>query len=156
MQQQLVRNLQPYVTSSFSRHGLTPTVGIVASLAGGVSQFPLAKILNVFGRMECYIIVHILCTVGLILMAVARSVETYAAALVILFMLILGPGKFLMRTLTLGLLDDWERRYWLCAHHSDRGHHFAPKPNDHLYHQLDRIHRKLLRWACCCFALLSL
>ncbi|KAI8278741.1 Siderophore iron transporter [Colletotrichum sp. SAR 10_98] len=80
MQQQMNSNLAPYVTSSFQRHGLTATTGIVASIAGGVSQLPFAKILNVFGRMEAYILAHALCCFGLILMAVCRNVETYAAA----------------------------------------------------------------------------
>ncbi|KAJ5015432.1 Siderophore iron transporter [Colletotrichum sp. SAR 10_99] len=80
MQQQMNSNLAPYVTSSFQRHGLTATTGIVASIAGGVSQLPFAKILNVFGRVEAYILAHALCCFGLILMAVCRNVETYAAA----------------------------------------------------------------------------
>ncbi|KAJ0337341.1 hypothetical protein COL922a_006894 [Colletotrichum nupharicola] len=79
MQQQMNSNLAPYVTSSFQRHGITATTGIVASIAGGVSQLPFAKILNVFGRMEAYILAHALCCFGLILMAVCRNVETYAA-----------------------------------------------------------------------------
>ncbi|ORY59146.1 siderophore iron transporter mirB [Pseudomassariella vexata] len=81
-QQQIVGNLAPYVTSSFSRHGLTATVGIVASLAGGTSQLVFAKICDVWGRLECYILTHFLCMLGLILMAVANNIETYAAATV--------------------------------------------------------------------------
>ncbi|GJD03656.1 siderophore iron transporter mirB [Colletotrichum higginsianum] len=80
MQQQMNSNLAPYVTSSFRRHGLTATTGIVSGLAGGVSQLPLAKILNIFGRMEGYMLAHLLCCFGLILMAVCSNVETYAAA----------------------------------------------------------------------------
>lgn len=80
MQQQMNSNLGPYVTSSFRRHGLTATTGIVSGLASGVSQLPLAKILNIFGRMEGYMLAHLLCCFGLILMAVCRNVETYAAA----------------------------------------------------------------------------
>ncbi|WYZ46604.1 hypothetical protein EsH8_IX_000829 [Colletotrichum jinshuiense] len=80
MQQQMNSNLGVYVTSSFRRHGLTATTGIVSGLAGGVSQLPLAKILNIFGRMEGYMLAHLLCCFGLILMAVCRNVETYAAA----------------------------------------------------------------------------
>ncbi|KLU82361.1 hypothetical protein MAPG_01433 [Magnaporthiopsis poae ATCC 64411] len=80
MQQQMNSNLAPYVTSSFSRHGLLATVGIVARLVGGVSQIPMAKIGNIWGRMEVYILVHGLCSFGLLLMAVSRNIETYAAA----------------------------------------------------------------------------
>ncbi|KAK6224792.1 siderophore iron transporter mirB [Colletotrichum tabaci] len=45
-----------------------------------ISQLPLAKILNIFGRMEGYMLAHLLCCFGLILMAVCSNVETYAAA----------------------------------------------------------------------------
>ncbi|KAF6804618.1 siderophore iron transporter [Colletotrichum sojae] len=80
MQQQMNSNLAPYVTSAFQRHGLTATTGVVSSLAGGISQLPLAKIINIFGRMEGYILAHLLCCLGLLMMAVCQNVETYAAA----------------------------------------------------------------------------
>lgn len=80
MQQQMNSNLQPYVTSSFARHGLTAMTGIVSNLVSGVSQVPFAKILNIFGRMEGYLLAHALCCVGLVLMAVCTNVETFAAA----------------------------------------------------------------------------
>ncbi|KAF6830630.1 siderophore iron transporter mirb [Colletotrichum plurivorum] len=80
MQQQMNTQLAPYVTSAFKRHGLTATTGVVSSLAGGISQLPLAKIINIFGRMEGYILAHLLCCLGLLMMAVCQNVETYAAA----------------------------------------------------------------------------
>ncbi|SPO01832.1 related to major facilitator MirA [Cephalotrichum gorgonifer] len=80
MQQQMPSNLGPYVTSSFQKHGLTAMSGIVARLVAGVSQLPLAKIINIWGRMEGYILAHFFCSLGLLLMAVSHNVETYAAA----------------------------------------------------------------------------
>ncbi|KAH6688420.1 siderophore iron transporter mirB [Plectosphaerella plurivora] len=80
MQQQMNSNLAPYVTSSFRRHGLTATTGIVANLMSGVSQVPFARILNIFGRMEGYLLAHVLCCFGLILLSVCNNVEMYAAA----------------------------------------------------------------------------
>lgn len=80
MQQQMNSNLTPYVTSSFEQHGLTAMTGIIADIVGGVSQLPFARILNIFGRMEGYLLAHILCCFGLILMAVCNNVETFAAA----------------------------------------------------------------------------
>jgi hypothetical protein len=65
MQQQMDRNLSAYVTSEFQRHGLTATTGIVSGLMYGVSQLPIARILNIFGRMEGYIFCHICCSFGL-------------------------------------------------------------------------------------------
>lgn len=64
MQQQMNTNLSPYVTSSFQRHGLTAMSGIVARLVAGVSQLPFAKIVNIWGRAEGYLLAHFLCSLG--------------------------------------------------------------------------------------------
>ena len=72
--------LNPYVTSDFSQHSLTPTIGILSSVIGGVTNLTLAKVLDVFGRPQGYLLCIVLATAGLILMAGCRSVEAYAAA----------------------------------------------------------------------------
>ncbi|KAF2846130.1 siderophore iron transporter-like protein mirB [Plenodomus tracheiphilus IPT5] len=72
--------LSPYVTSAFALHSLTPTVGILSSVIGGVTNLTLAKILDVFGRPQGYICCVILATIGLIMMAACNNVEAYAAA----------------------------------------------------------------------------
>ena len=72
--------LTPYITSAFAQHSLTPTVGILSSVIGGVTNLTLAKILDVFGRPQGYMVCICLATVGLIMMAGCNSVEAYAAA----------------------------------------------------------------------------
>lgn len=72
--------LSPFVTSAFASHSLTPTVGIVSSVIGGVTNLTLAKILDVFGRPQGYLCCVVLATVGLIMMAACNTVEAYAAA----------------------------------------------------------------------------
>ena len=72
--------LAPYVTSAFAQHSLTPTVGILSSVIGGVTNLTLAKILDVFGRPQGYLCCIFLATVGLIMMAACSNVEAYAAA----------------------------------------------------------------------------
>ena len=72
--------LNPYVTSAFAQHSLTPTVGILSSVIGGVTNLTLAKILDVFGRPQGYLFCMFLATVGLIMMAACNNVEAYAAA----------------------------------------------------------------------------
>lgn len=72
--------LTPYVTSAFAQHSLTPTVGILSSVIGGVTNLTLAKILDVFGRPQGYLFCIVLATVGLIMMAACNNVEAYAAA----------------------------------------------------------------------------
>ncbi|KAL8673290.1 MAG: hypothetical protein Q9168_002288 [Polycauliona sp. 1 TL-2023] len=72
--------LTPYVTSAFALHSLTPTVGILSSVIGGVTNLTIAKILDVFGRPHGYLICIIIATAGLIMMAACNNVEAYAAA----------------------------------------------------------------------------
>ncbi|KAI4247552.1 MAG: hypothetical protein L6R40_001500 [Gallowayella cf. fulva] len=72
--------LTPYVTSAFAQHSLTPTVAILSSVIGGVTNLTLAKILDVFGRPQGYLFCIALATVGLIMMAACADVEAYAAA----------------------------------------------------------------------------
>ncbi|EPE32480.1 MFS general substrate transporter [Glarea lozoyensis ATCC 20868] len=72
--------LNPYVTSDFAQHSLTPTVGILSSVIGGVTDLTLAKILDVFGRPQGYFLCIVIATVGLVMMAACNNVEAYAAA----------------------------------------------------------------------------
>ncbi|KAL8651924.1 MAG: hypothetical protein Q9210_002993 [Variospora velana] len=72
--------LIPYVTSAFAQHSLTPTIGILSSVIGGVTNLTLAKILDVFGRPQGYLFCICLATAGLIMMAACNNVEAYAAA----------------------------------------------------------------------------
>jgi MFS family permease len=72
--------LSPYVTSDFAQHSLTPTVAILSSVIGGVTNLTLAKVLDVFGRPQGYFLCIVIATVGLIMMAACNNVEAYAAA----------------------------------------------------------------------------
>ena len=72
--------LLPYVTSAFVEHSLTPTVGILSSVIGGVTNLTIAKVLDFLGRPQGYLFCICLATVGLIMMAACKSVEAYAAA----------------------------------------------------------------------------
>ena len=75
-------SLSPYVTSAFALHSLTPTVGILSSVIGGVTNLTIAKILDVFGRPQGFIFCVCLGTMGLIMMAACNGVEAYAAAMI--------------------------------------------------------------------------
>lgn len=80
MQQQITNTLTPYVTSDFSLHSLTATTGILSQIIGGLSKLPLAKILDIWGRPQGFLLMVVLLTIGLIMMASCKNVETYAAA----------------------------------------------------------------------------
>ncbi|CAM1509772.1 Fc.00g001070.m01.CDS01 [Cosmosporella sp. VM-42] len=80
MQQGATTALNPYVTSAFQQHSLTPTVGVLSSVIGGVCNLTVAKILDVFGRPQGYAISLLIAAIGLIMMAATTNVEMYAAA----------------------------------------------------------------------------
>jgi MFS family permease len=72
--------LTPFVTSTFGKHSLTPTVTVLASIVGGVSNLTVAKILDVWGRHTGILVTMILTEIGFIMMAACHSVDQYAAA----------------------------------------------------------------------------
>lgn len=72
--------LTPYVTSSFSKHGLTATTGVFAQLIGALIKLPLAKVLDIWGRPQGVALTVFFMVVGLVMMAACQNVETYAAA----------------------------------------------------------------------------
>lgn len=80
MQQGTTGLLRPWVVSDFERHSLTATVGIVSGLMSGLFKLPLAKIIDIWGRPQGFAAMVFLMTIGLVMMAACKNVETYAAA----------------------------------------------------------------------------
>lgn len=77
----MTSSLVPYVTIAFQAHSVTPTVSIVSSIIssiiGGVFKLTLAKILDVLGRLQGYLLSVVSLTMS------CNTVETYAAAQVV-------------------------------------------------------------------------
>ncbi|RYP26250.1 hypothetical protein DL768_011815 [Monosporascus sp. mg162] len=80
MEQGMGSFLTPYVTSSFNQHSLTSTTNVMAQIIGGVSKLTLAKILDIWGRPQGFLLSGMILTIGLIMMAACVNVEMYAAA----------------------------------------------------------------------------
>ncbi|KAH7116131.1 major facilitator superfamily domain-containing protein [Dendryphion nanum] len=74
--------LEPYVTSSFSQHGLLATTNVMSSIIGGVSKLTIAKIFDIWGRVEGFSVAIFLLLMGMLMKAVCQNVQTYAAAAV--------------------------------------------------------------------------
>lgn len=72
--------LTPYVTSHFKMHSLTSATGVMSYIIGGLTKLPLAKLIDIWGRPQGYIVMVASLTLGLVLMAACNSVELYAAA----------------------------------------------------------------------------
>lgn len=79
-QEVVVRALNPFVTSSFSAHSLTASVGIMSSLIGGLSKLPMAKLLDTWGRPHTMALTTFFWIIGFIMMAGCQNVQAYAAA----------------------------------------------------------------------------
>ena len=72
--------LVPYITSDFALHSFTPTVNILSSVVGGVTNLTLVKVLDVFGRPHGLLLCLLVAMVGFILMAASRGITSFAVA----------------------------------------------------------------------------
>lgn len=76
----IVSSLTPFITSDWKSHSLLTVITIVANSMTAAVYIPMAKVLDVWGRAEGFLLMLGLCTLGLILMAAAKNLPTYCAA----------------------------------------------------------------------------
>ncbi|KAF1999575.1 siderochrome-iron transporter MirB [Amniculicola lignicola CBS 123094] len=74
--------LEPYVTSAFSQHALLATTNVMSSIIGGVSKLTIAKLFDIWGRVEGFSLAIGLLVMGMLMKAACENVQTYAAAAV--------------------------------------------------------------------------
>jgi len=79
-QASILYNLIPYVTSDFETHSLLTVIYIVANAMSAAIYIPLAKLLDVWGRAEGFLVMTAFATLGLILMATSHGISTFCAA----------------------------------------------------------------------------
>ncbi|KAI2642808.1 siderophore iron transporter mirC [Xylaria nigripes] len=77
---QVTYSVVALATSSFSSHSLIATVYVVQGVVNAVIKPPMAKIADVFGRLEAFTICIILYVLGYIQMAASANVQSFAAA----------------------------------------------------------------------------
>ncbi|KAA8568874.1 hypothetical protein EYC84_007853 [Monilinia fructicola] len=80
MQSSICYNLIPFATSSFTSHSLITVINIVANAMTAAIYIPLAKMLDLWGRAEGFLLMVLFSTVGLIMMAACNSITTFCAA----------------------------------------------------------------------------
>lgn len=73
-------SLSPFITSMFQSHGLLNIGGIMSTIIGACSPLALAKIIDIWGRVEGFVFMLFICVIGMIMKAVAQNVQTYVAA----------------------------------------------------------------------------
>lgn len=79
-QSSITANLTPYVTSGFEEHSLLTVITIVSNSMAAAVYIPTAKLLDIWGRAEGFLVMICFATLGLILMAASKSLGTFCAA----------------------------------------------------------------------------
>ncbi|RFU29706.1 hypothetical protein B7463_g6633, partial [Scytalidium lignicola] len=77
---QVTFSLSVFATSSFAQHSLISTVYVVQGVMNAVIKPPMAKVADVFGRLEAFSFSIFLYVLGYIQMATSRNVQTFASA----------------------------------------------------------------------------
>ncbi|KAL5348579.1 hypothetical protein ACLOAV_005996 [Pseudogymnoascus australis] len=80
IQNALDSSLNPYITSSFASHGLMNVSGVMSSAVGACTPLALAKIIDIWGRVEGFTFMLLVCVIGMILKATTQSVQQYVGA----------------------------------------------------------------------------
>ncbi|KAL2315904.1 Siderophore-iron transporter Str1 [Schizosaccharomyces pombe] len=76
-------SLTAYATSAFAGHSLLSTIAVANNIISAAIKPPLARLSDVFGRLEAFLFSLLLYLVGLILMAASTNVQTYAGGSVL-------------------------------------------------------------------------
>ncbi|KAK5078408.1 hypothetical protein LTR64_003180 [Lithohypha guttulata] len=76
----ITNNLSPFITSGFEEHSLLTVIYIVSSSMAAAVYIPVAKIVDVWGRAEGFLLLVGFATLGLVLSAVTTNLTTYCAA----------------------------------------------------------------------------
>lgn len=84
LQSSILYNLVPFATSAFAAHSLITVIGIVSNSMAAAVYIPLAKMLDIWGRAEGFLLMVFFATIGLIMMAGCNGITTFCVAQVIL------------------------------------------------------------------------
>ncbi|KAE8210810.1 hypothetical protein CF319_g1275 [Tilletia indica] len=94
-------------TSIFNNSEWYPTLNVIQQVIIAVAKFPIAKLADVFGRAQGYVLSICFYIVGFILLASAQDIKTTAAGVV--FYAIGNSGTQIMQQI---VLADWTPARW--------------------------------------------
>lgn len=69
--------LNPYVTSAFASHGLLTVGSVISTALGGCVPLTMSKVIDLWGRVEGFCFMLLVCVLGMIVKAVCTNVQTY-------------------------------------------------------------------------------
>ncbi|KAL5361577.1 major facilitator superfamily domain-containing protein [Aspergillus floccosus] len=83
LQSAISSNVINYAYADFKQAPQISTANILYSIIGGVLKLPIAKVLNIWGRAEGFLIFVAVYTIGLIIVAACNGPDSYAAGYVL-------------------------------------------------------------------------
>jgi MFS family permease len=86
-QASILYNLVPFATSAFQSHSQITVIAIVANSMTAAVYIPLAKMLDLWGRAEGFVLMVAFATLGLIMMAACNGIATFCVAQVLEYFL---------------------------------------------------------------------
>lgn len=69
--------LNPWVTSEFSSHGLLTVGSVISTALGGCTPLTMAKVIDIWGRVEGFCFMLLVCVCGMVVKAVCTNVQSY-------------------------------------------------------------------------------
>jgi MFS family permease len=69
--------LNAYATSSFSSHGLLTVGSVISTALGGCTPLTMAKVIDIWGRVEGFCFMLLVCVSGMIVKAACTNVQSY-------------------------------------------------------------------------------
>lgn len=72
--------LNIYVASGFNQHGLSGITDVLATIFGGVCNLAIAKVIDIWGRCEGFLVMIGLILLGMVMKAACINIEMYTAA----------------------------------------------------------------------------
>jgi MFS family permease len=147
MQSSILYNLVPFATSDYESHSLLTVIYIVANSMTAAIYIPLAKLLDLWGRAEGFVVMVGFATLGLIMMAGCNGLTTFCVAQVIPHALRMSTFSYILINSASGFLFHRFRRIDL--HH--RCHHRrcikAEESRSSLCFHLVTVHYYGIRWS---------
>ncbi|EXJ94610.1 hypothetical protein A1O1_03006 [Capronia coronata CBS 617.96] len=105
--QQTYSTYQPYATSEFGSLSLLSTIAVVQNVVSIIQQ-PVAKLADVYGRLPLLVACVVIVTIGEILLASAKNIQTFAGAQV--FFTVGVVGLHLLLVILAGDSSDLRHR----------------------------------------------
>lgn len=83
LESQVTRVFMGYATDSYKKHSLLSTIGVIRGVVVAASLPAYARLSDIFGRLELFVLAMIFRVIGLVIQSQARDVQRYSGGMVL-------------------------------------------------------------------------